>query len=132
MLCKSDGNNPPRNPSRARSMKYFELGFGAEEHSDNTQESAQQGQRGIPKKANKINIFSPRNIQETSKKKLINIQERVFQSIKDNPHISRRELEVLLNCSHGSIKYHVSQLIQKGIIAREGSTKAGKWVIIEK
>ncbi len=89
------------------SERYFEAGFGA----DTTQEH-------------------PENIQEASKKHPRNIQEEILQAIKDNPSITRKELETLLDSSHGSIKHHISQLTQKGVIKHEGSTKAGKWVIL--
>jgi ATP-dependent DNA helicase RecG len=96
------------------SGKYFEAGFGA----DNIQEAQEK-----PKK-------NPRKTQETSKKHPRNIQEEILQAIEDNPFITRKELEILLNHSLGSIKHHISQLIKKGIIKHEGSTKAGKWIIL--
>jgi ATP-dependent DNA helicase RecG len=92
------------------SKKYFELGFGNEELPRNFQETSKK---------------LPRNFQETSK----NFQEEILRAIKDNPYITRKELEILLGCSHSVIKYHISQLVQKKVIKHEGATKAGKWVI---
>ncbi|MGV8134893.1 MAG: RNA-binding domain-containing protein [Mangrovibacterium sp.] len=100
------------------SERYFEAGFGVEtskKHPTNIQQTFKK---------------HPRNIQETSKKHSTNIQDEILQAIKDNPSITRKELEILLNCSHGSIKYHISQLRQKSVINHEGPTKAGKWVIL--
>ncbi|MDR1417165.1 MAG: winged helix-turn-helix transcriptional regulator [Prevotellaceae bacterium] len=50
--------------------------------------------------------------------------------IKLNPQITREELAALLGRSSESIRHHLKQLTKKGIIKREGSTKAGKWLIV--
>jgi len=104
------------------SKKYFELGFGAEEHPRNIQENIQETSKK-----------RPRNVQETPKKHLKNIQENVQEvillAIKDNPFVTRKELENLLGYSHGVVKYSISQLVQKKIIKHEGATKAGKWIV---
>lgn len=93
------------------SQRYFEEGFGAD-----TQENGQE----TPKK-------HPRNTQETPK----NIQDEIIEAIKNNSSITRKELEALLDRTPDSIKYHLAQLTKKGIIKHIGSTKAGKWVVIE-
>jgi ATP-dependent DNA helicase RecG len=93
------------------SQRYFEEGFGAD-----TQENAQEA----PKK-------HPRNTQETPR----NIQNEIIEAIKNNPSITRKELEVLLGRTPDSIKYHLAQLTKKGIVKHEGATKSGKWIIIE-
>lgn len=93
------------------SQRYFEEGFGAD-----TQENGQE----TPKKP-------PRNTQETPK----NIQDEIIEAIKNNSSITRKELEALLDRTPDSIKYHLAQLTKKGIIKHIGSTKAGKWVVIE-
>ena len=86
------------------SARYFEEGYGSEGNKEDT-------------------------TLKSSKKHLRNIQEDILQVIKNNPLVTRKELETLLSCSHGSIKHHISQLVQKGVIQHEGSTKAGKWII---
>lgn len=73
----------------------------------------------------------PRNIQETSKKRPRSIQENILEAIKDNPFITRKELETKLGYSLGTIKYHLAQLVKNRIVRHEGATKAGKWTIIE-
>ncbi|NDV69344.1 RNA-binding domain-containing protein [Dysgonomonas sp. 25] len=93
------------------SQRYFEEGFGAD-----TQENGQE----TPKK-------HPRSTQETPK----NIQDEIIEAIKNNSSITRKELEALLDRTPDSIKYHLAQLTKKGIIKHIGSTKAGKWVVIE-
>ena len=94
------------------SQKYFEEGFGGE--------TAQEK----PKK-------DPRKAQETSKKHPRNIQEELLGIIQENPEITRREMEMILGCSTGKIKYYIEKMTKQGLIKHEGSTKAGKWIIIK-
>ena len=79
------------------------LGLGIEDHQENTQKK--------PKK-------SPRSIQ-------------IVAIIRSNPQVTRRELAKLLNCTQDSIKYHLKQLTNEGVIKHEGSTKADKWNILK-
>ena len=50
--------------------------------------------------------------------------------IRSNPHVTRKELASFLDSTPYSIKYHLRQLTNTGIIKHEGSTKAGKWIIL--
>ena len=68
--------------------------------------------------------------QIVSRKQPEGIQKEILNVIRENPNITRRELEELLDSSTGSIKHHLQQLVQKGIIKREGSDRSGKWVIL--
>ena len=103
------------------SKKYFEEGFGADTP-ENTQEHlvARENAQKTPRK-------HPENTQKTPR----NVQNEIIELIRLNPLITRRELEALLNRTPDSIKYHLSQLTKKGFIKREGSDRAGKWIIIE-
>ena len=73
----------------------------------------------------------PGNIQETSKKHPRNIQEQILNVIKENPFVTRKELEAILGYTEGKIKYHIEALATLGIIRHEGPTKAGKWIIVK-
>ena len=75
----------------------------------------------------RIDTFIQENTQETPK----NIQDGIIEAIKNNPSITRKELEALLDRTSDSIKYHLAQLTKKGIVKHEGATKSGKWIIIE-
>lgn len=68
------------------------------------------------RKAKEKLLKHPRNIQETSKKRPRNIQEKILQAIKNNPSITRKELEIQFGYSHGSIKYHIQVMSNDGII----------------
>lgn len=89
------------------SKKYFEEGFRVEI----TKEKPVKKQEEL--------LEHPRNIQE-----------KILQAIKNNPSITRRELEIQLGYSHGSIKYHIQVISNAGIIKHIGSTKSGKWIIL--
>jgi Predicted transcriptional regulator containing an HTH domain and an uncharacterized domain shared with the mammalian protein Schlafen len=69
----------------------------------------------------------PENTQKTPR----NTQESIIEAIRNKPTITRKELEDLLDRTPDSIKYHLLQLTNKGIIKREGSDRAGQWVIIK-
>ncbi|MBS7196882.1 MAG: winged helix-turn-helix transcriptional regulator [Bacteroidales bacterium] len=59
------------------------------------------------------------------------LQQQIIDAIQSNPTITRKELIYLLNSTEGSVKYHLSQLIKKGRIKREGSDRTGTWNVIE-
>ena len=92
------------------SKKYFEEGFGT----------------NSPKTSRKTSRKHPENIQKNR-----TIQQQIIDAIQSNPTITRKELIYQLNSSEGSVKYHLSQLVKKEIIRREGSDRTGKWIIIE-
>lgn len=69
--------------------------------------------------------------QEKPKKHPRNIQEELLGIIQENPEITRREMEMILGCSTGKIKYYIEKMTKQGLIKHEGSTKAGKWIIIK-
>ncbi len=83
------------------SQKYFEEGFGGE--------TAQEK----PKK-------SPRNIED-----------EILDEIKNFPQVTRIELAKRLNRTEDSIRYYLRRMVKEGVIKHEGSTKAGKWIIIK-
>ncbi|WP_087880408.1 winged helix-turn-helix domain-containing protein [Proteiniphilum acetatigenes] len=89
------------------SKRYFEGGFGVEI----TKEKLVKKQVELLKR--------PRNVQE-----------EILQAIKNNPSITRKELEIQLDYSHGSIKYHIQVMSKASIIKHIGSTKSGKWIIL--
>ena len=94
------------------SQKYFEEGFGGE--------TAQEK----PKK-------DPRKAQETSKKSPRNIEDEILDEIKDFPQVTRKDLAKRLNRTEDSIRYYLRRMVKEGVIKHEGSTKAGKWIIVK-
>lgn len=93
------------------SQKYLEQGFGADE----TQEK--------PKK-------SPRKAQKKPRKSPESIEDKILSLIASEPQITRKELSIRLNRTEDSIRYHLRKLTNLNIIKREGSDRAGKWIVM--
>ena len=87
------------------SQKYFEEGFGSE----------------TPKKHP---IATQETTQETT-------QERILAAIQAKPEITQKELAQSIGITLDGIKYHIKNMTKQGVIKHEGSTKAGKWIIIK-
>ena len=94
------------------SQKYFEEGFGGE--------AAQEKSEKDPRKA-----------QERPKKSLRNIEDEILDEIKNFPQVTRKDLAKRLNRTEDSIRYYLRRMVKEGVIKHEGSTKAGKWIIIK-
>ena len=97
------------------SKKYFEIGFGAE----NTQKT--------PRKHLENTQKTPRKHLENTQK--TDVRKQILTAVRSKPEITLKELTLLLNRSQDSIRHHVRQLIDKGMIRREGSDRSGYWVI---
>ena len=87
------------------SQKYFEEGF---------------GRRNYPRKA-----------QERPKKSPRNIEDEILDEIKNFPQVTRKDLAKRLNKTEDSVRYYLRRMVKEGVIKHEGSTKAGKWIIIK-
>lgn len=58
--------------------------------------------------------------------------ERLIAIIKQNPHITRKEMVEKLNKADGTIKQHLDNLKKTGVLTRVGSNKSGVWQISDK
>lgn len=58
------------------------------------------------------------------------ISMRIMKVIKDNPTLSQSQIAEILGEKHDTIKYHMRKMRLSGIIAREGTSQKGKWIII--
>jgi len=54
-----------------------------------------------------------------------------LEAIKRNPQITQNQLAEVLGVTVDGVKYHIKNLSKKGIIKREGSDRAGEWVVVE-
>ena len=57
--------------------------------------------------------------------------EKILQFMRLNPSITAREISLQLEITFGGVRYHIKKLKDSGIIKRQGSTKSGKWIIVE-
>jgi ATP-dependent DNA helicase RecG len=55
----------------------------------------------------------------------------ILVAIKKQPAISIRELSVQCDMSVHSVLHHINKLKESGAIRHVGSTKAGRWEVIE-
>ena len=55
----------------------------------------------------------------------------VLMLIKENPRITRQELEEKLNISSSAIQKHIKILKEQGSLVREGDTRRGYWIVLD-
>ena len=84
------------------------------------------------KKTEESGMKNTENNTETTRKRPETIKDLILEIIKLNAQISRSEMAKQLNITEGSLRHHLEQLKNAGIINREGADKGGKWIIIKK
>lgn len=55
---------------------------------------------------------------------------RILKVIKDNPTLSQSQIAEMLGEKRDTIKYHMRKMRLSGIIAREGTSQNGKWIVM--
>ena len=68
------------------------------------------------------------NPQEIPQEK--SIEDRIIEALIERPEITRNELALKLNLKPEAVKYHLNILKKGGRIEHQGSTKAGRWVVL--
>ena len=58
-------------------------------------------------------------------------QERILAAIQADPEITQKELAQSICITLDGIKYYIKNMTKQGQIKHEGSTKAGKWIIVK-
>lgn len=56
---------------------------------------------------------------------------RILKVIRNNPTLSQSQIAEMLGEKHDMIKYHMRKMRLSGIIAREGTSQKGKWIIAD-
>ena len=70
--------------------------------------------------------------QKTTQKATQKTTQKILELIKENPHITRKELaQEIGNITEDGIKYHLARLKEKGKIRRVGPDKGGHWEVCE-
>ena len=57
------------------------------------------------------------------------INEQIIELVKENNHISRREMAEKLGCSMSTIKRALANLKKEERLVHEGSSRKGHWII---
>ena len=55
----------------------------------------------------------------------------IIKLIEDNPSITVNEITEELNSTIDSVRHYINKLKNQNVIKCEGSTKAGKWVVMQ-
>ena len=58
-----------------------------------------------------------------------NVKELLKAAIQENSAITMKELAAKTKMTVDGVKYHLDKMRQEGILLREGSTKAGRWIL---
>ena len=69
--------------------------------------------------------------QKTTQKITQKTTQKILELIKENPHITRRELAGQIGITEDGIKYHLGKMKEKGILKRIGPDKGGYWEVVE-
>lgn len=71
--------------------------------------------------------------QDTTQTDIHNIENsipmRIVKVIRDNPTLSQSQIAKMLGEKHDTIKYHMRKMRLSGVIAREGTSQKGKWIV---
>ena len=70
--------------------------------------------------------------QTTTQKSDQKSDQKIIMAIKENPKITRAELQNITGLSESGVKKILRQLQQKGLLSRIGPDKGGHWEIIDK
>ena len=126
------------------STTYFEEGFGEESDNKSDNKLGESTNKTLIKSEelpNKSTNKTPNKFEELPNKSegLPNksggttqetTQERILVAIQAKPEVTQKELAQTIGITLDGIKYHIKNMTKLGIIKHEGSTKSGKWIII--
>lgn len=59
-------------------------------------------------------------------------RDAIIQLIADNANITSRDMANKLNINRSAILKHLKKLQEENLVAREGSQKSGRWIILRK
>ena len=77
-------------------------------------------------------IVNDNTAEETSSKTSPKTSPKILDAIITNSSISIKELSELVGISAKGVKWQIAKLKKEGVIKREGSSRRGKWIVIEK
>jgi len=101
-----------------------------ENNKKTTQKTTQKTTRKQQENNKKTTRKQQENNKETTRKQQENSRYLILEMIRSNSKISLSEMTKQSNITVGSLRHHLEQLKNKGIIHREGADKGGKWIII--
>ena len=120
------------------STTYFEEGFGEESDNKSDNKLGESTNKTLIKSEETPNKSEelPNKLEglpnKSDNKILSNIEHKIIKAIKENPRITRKELERKIIDERNSVRYYIEKLTKAGVIKREGAKKNGKWVVVER
>ena len=69
--------------------------------------------------------------KRSEKKQGVETRSLILDLIKNNPQITRQELEEKTGISSSAIQKHIKVLKEQGILVREGDIRKGIWKVID-
>jgi len=77
-------------------------------------------------------IFKRKTPQKTPQKTILTALElKIFNKIKENPSISRKQIAIELKISPYTVKEYLEKLKKKEVIKRVGPAKGGYWEVLK-
>ena len=70
-------------------------------------------------------------ISSLSVAQLTDRQKHICKMIRNNPHISVKEMSLVLSLVERTVKRDLAALQKMGLLIREGNTSAGRWVLLK-
>ncbi|OGS23483.1 MAG: hypothetical protein A2297_01645 [Elusimicrobia bacterium RIFOXYB2_FULL_48_7] len=80
----------------------------------------------------KVGESREKRLVEGLVERLVESQRKIINFIKQNAHVSKKELSDRIGISTTAIDKNIAQLKKKGILRRIGPDKGGHWEIIKK
>ena len=125
---ESDNKTPNKLPNKSEELpnkieKIPNKSTDKKEESTNKSGETPNKFEELPNKSEGLPNKSGGTTQETT-------QERILVAIQAKPEVTQKELAQTIGITLDGIKYHIKNMTKLGIIKHEGSTKSGKWIII--
>ena len=93
---------------------------------DNTTKETTKEMDNTTKEMDNTTKETTKEISDTTRG---NVKELLKAAIQENSAITMKELAAKTKMTVDGVKYHLDKMRQEGILLREGSTKAGRWIL---
>lgn len=97
-----------------------------------TQESTQETESGTPENGGgtqENTINNGYSTQENTQEKVMSTQEKILSVLRTNPTLTLAEVASMLGITIDGVKKAADKMRSDGRLVREGSTKAGRWIV---
>lgn len=104
-----------------------------------TQESTQETESGTPENGGgtpengggtqENTINNGYSTQENTQEKVMSTQEKILSVLRTNPTLTLAEVASMLGITRDGVKKAADKMRSDGRLVREGSTKAGRWIV---